>query len=334
MKRNIGLDLLKVLACFAIIVLHTTGPNNSFSLNYVYYLGGFAVPIFFMVNGCLLLNKKNINYNYTIKKIINILIVVFSWNFLLTLAMLILKKNFLNPFYLSFESMIQKGYFFQFWFFGTLIIIYLLLPLIFKYFQNFKFASTITIFFILISLMVDISSLYRSHNGYSIIQVNVVQTFRLWTWFAYYLLGGLLGKKQVKEYIISHVNMFVNLIIVILATIASIIYQSTIISNMYKISSVEYFYDNIFIIIWSTSLFILFNRNYFSQINNKIINLMSSNIMGVYILHITVINFIKHFCKCTNPISNILLILITFISSLIVSYIMSKTPIIKRLIKL
>ena len=62
--RNINLDLLKVLACVGVVLLHTTmgGFKDTGSWNllaYLYYLGTYSIPLFFMVNGYLLLGKRN-----------------------------------------------------------------------------------------------------------------------------------------------------------------------------------------------------------------------------------------------------------------------------------
>ena len=54
--RNINLDLIKVLACIGVVLLHTTmgGFKETGSWNlltYLYYLGTYSIPLFFMVNG-------------------------------------------------------------------------------------------------------------------------------------------------------------------------------------------------------------------------------------------------------------------------------------------
>ncbi|VPJ65392.1 repeating unit O-acetyltransferase WefK [Streptococcus pneumoniae] len=51
-NRNINLDLLKVLACVGVVLLHTTmgGFKETGSWNllaYLYYLGTYSIPLFF-----------------------------------------------------------------------------------------------------------------------------------------------------------------------------------------------------------------------------------------------------------------------------------------------
>ena len=95
-KRNIGIDLLKLIACILVITLHSLPPedlmvaNNVFNLS-LYYVGTLAIPVFFMSSGYFVLNKRSISYAYSFKRIKNILIVVFSWLMLYSLVILIVK---------------------------------------------------------------------------------------------------------------------------------------------------------------------------------------------------------------------------------------------------
>lgn len=115
-NRNISLDLLKVLACIGVVLLHTTmgGFKETGSWNllaYLYYLGTYSIPLFFMVNGYLLLGKKEITYPYILQKVKWILITVSSWNIIVWLF----KRDFaFNPIKKIVGSLLQKGYFFQF----------------------------------------------------------------------------------------------------------------------------------------------------------------------------------------------------------------------------
>lgn len=65
--KDINLDLLKVIACVGVVLLHTEmgGFKETGSWNfstYLYYLGTYSIPLFFIVNGYLLLGKKEITY--------------------------------------------------------------------------------------------------------------------------------------------------------------------------------------------------------------------------------------------------------------------------------
>ena len=338
LERNIGLDLLKIIACFAVVVLHVTGIVPIKSVGYslkttLYYIAGFAVPIFFMVNGYSLLNKTKLNYRYISKKILSILAVVFSWNVLEFIVKLVAEKKMTNPFYTSLSSLIQRDYFWQFWFFGALIIIYLLLPLIHKSFTKLKPALIITTVFVTICLSIDITSIVRSISGHSIVQSQVPQTFRLWTWLTYYFLGGLLGKKQVMDFVLKHLRMSFNWLIFIISLVIMSIYQ-------YKMSFVfmdvraESFYDNIFTFIYVISLFILVCRQDFSKYKTNLIQQISNNVMGIYIIHVTIMITMTHLYKFNTLFTNISLVFIVFLISLTASLIISKIQFANKMIKI
>lgn len=331
--RNLGLDLLKVLACFCVVSLHTVGTDISIINSIIYYISGCAVPIFFMVNGNLLLNKSNLNYKYVINKIKNILIIVFVWNIIISFVYFI-KGEYHNPFLDTIKSLLQKGYFYQFWFFGALIIIYSVLPIIYYIFRNKRNAITITYVFIGISIFIDLSSLISSYLGYPIIQSYFIQTFRIWTWFAYFLLGGLIGKEDIQTNIYEKISKKNNIIILLCMTVVVVTYQYNISRKLYNILNAEYFYDNILTFIWVLSIFIYVDRSNITFKNYKIFKIISLNIMGIYILHPSLISIINKFYGFNNSITNIILLLFIFAVCLFMSFIISKIPIINRLIKI
>ena len=103
----------------------------------VYYIGVFAIPLFFMVNGYLQLRKDEIKYSYCIKKIAKIIAIVLVWNIIIAIPYFVLKGESKNIILESIKNLfLQKGYYNHFWFLGTLIIIYLLLPVLVKLFNS------------------------------------------------------------------------------------------------------------------------------------------------------------------------------------------------------
>lgn len=92
-ERIIGLDFIKVIACFWVVALHTV--NASFSIvNFVIVsFGVSAIPFFIMVNGYLMFQKKEITYGYIGNKIFRILIVCFSWELLHAFAYFFIITN-------------------------------------------------------------------------------------------------------------------------------------------------------------------------------------------------------------------------------------------------
>lgn len=65
----------------------------------------------FLVNGYLILNKKEVTYTYTAKKILKILFLIVLWNLVYFLLKLVIKQQLENPIILVAESLIQEGFF-------------------------------------------------------------------------------------------------------------------------------------------------------------------------------------------------------------------------------
>lgn len=335
MKRNLSIDLLKVLACFSVVVLHVSGvvveSKSEYTLSHLlYYSACIAVPIFFMVNGYFLINKREINYGYILKKISNILIIVLSWNLLISIATFFVKGRLINPIYAAIMNLMQHGYFWQFWFFGALIIIYLLVPIINKCFKNIKKSIIFTFIMVCVCFSIDLINIFKSIKGESIVQMSVTQTFRLWTWFAYYLLGGLLGNDIIRNKIIKFISVKWNWVILISSLIASNLYQFNM-AKIYNSIYAEYFYDNILTFIYVVSLFILVLRYNFERLKTSIM-FISSNMIGIYILHVTIIKIISKLIGLEKPFVNTIVICIVFLGALFGSWIISKIPVIKKLI--
>ena len=69
-KRETWLDFIKIMASFLVVILHTVcyGVRDKVSSPalLIYYIGTFAIPLFWMVNGYLEL-KREVRYKYVCK---------------------------------------------------------------------------------------------------------------------------------------------------------------------------------------------------------------------------------------------------------------------------
>ena len=162
-ERNINIDLIKSIACLGILGLHCIG-----YVNYtLYYICTFAVPSFFMVNGFLMFSKKEITLKYCGFKALSVLKIVILWNIIISVPMMILKHKFINPLEQIYKSLIQQGYLWHFWFFGTLIILYLLLYPLHKLVFSKRFGLSIHIVLCVVLFVLCIcNTLYSYTNHY------------------------------------------------------------------------------------------------------------------------------------------------------------------------
>lgn len=329
-NRNINLDLLKVLACVGVVLLHTTmgGFKETGSWNllaYLYYLGTYSIPLFFMVNGYLLLGKREITYLYILQKVKWILITVSSWSFIVWLF----KRDFTtNPIKKIVGSLIQRGYFFQFWFFGALILIYLCLPIL-RQFLNSKRSYLYSLSLLMtIGLIFELSNILLQMP----IQTYVIQTFRLWTWFFYYLLGGYIAQFTIEE-IESRFKNWMKIVSILLLLISPIILffiAKTIYHNLFA----EYFCDTLFVKVSTLGIFLTILMLTLNESRRESIVSLSNQTMGVFIIHTYIMKVWEKVLGFNFVGAYLLFALFTLSVSFIIVGMLMKIPYFNRIVKL
>ncbi|WP_125768045.1 acyltransferase [Lapidilactobacillus wuchangensis] len=339
-KRIISIDVIKSLACLFVIFLHCSSlffyknnmvVKNTLPSQIIYYIGTAAVPLFFMANGFFLINRKRITIEYVLRKIYAILVPVFFWNAIIYLIYFVLgrKKSYFS---ILWGSLIQKSFFYQFWFLGTLILLLCLAPFLNRLLKkSFHSFVGLLVGFVIICFSLDLYSHLVLHFP---VQSNVIQTFRLWTWIAYYMIGGVIGYLYFHNKFDIKLEKNRSVGVLILATICMIIYSvlnQKFIHNIYA----EYNYDNMLIMLWISILFItILNIKYKSELFSKFIELISANSMGIFILHIPILKIVVHFISTTGIINNILVIIIVFVTSLCISIVISKIRFLSKTVKM
>ena len=328
--RNINLDLLKVLACVGVVLLHTAmgGFKETGSWNfstYLYYLGTYSIPLFFMVNGYLLLGKREITYSYILQKVKWILITVSSWTFIVWVFKRDFTENLIKKIV---GSLIQKGYFFQFWFFGTLILIYICLPIL-KKFLNSKRR-----YFYILSLLVVIGLIFELANIVlqMPIQTYVIQTFRLWTWFFYYVLGGYIAQFTMKE-LKSRFKNWMKIVSILLFLISPLI-LFFIAKTAYHNLFAEYFYDTLFVKVSTLGIFLTILTLTLNENRNEWIVSLSNQTMGVFIIHTYIMKVWEKLFGFNFVGAYLLFALFTLSVSFIIVGMLMKIPYFNRVVKL
>lgn len=328
--RNIGLDLLKVFSCVGVIALHSsiTGFNlDNFNISaYIYYLGTYSIPLFFMVNGYFLLNKRDLSMKYIRNKIMAILYVVFFWNMLIW----VLKADFYsNPIRKTLGSLLQRGYFYQFWFFGALILIYLLLPIIRKILKRNNGYIILLLVLTIIGIFIEIINTFILHEP---LQQYIPQTFRIWTWLFYYIMGGFLGEINIRKIEINNISKGVIILLLFLSPFILFYISKNIYHNIYA----EYFYDSILIKVLSIGLFIIFVKkgDGCGFRYSKLVTEASSLIMGVFIIHTYILEIVWKYIDNKIWYNAVIAFIFTLSLSFIVSRVIWKIKKIRIFLKI
>lgn len=332
-ERVIGLDFIKVIACYLVVALHTVNVNLSIINFLIISLSVFAIPAFIMVNGYLMFQKATITYSYIRNKILRILIVCFSWEALHALSYFFYYhkfRNFIESFLLDF---IQQGLFFHFWFMGTLIILYLILPFLHRLYQKNE-KMYISILIALGGVCAGISLLMTISKNQ--IVLGVPQSLRLWVWVLYYMLGGIIAKKKMSiQSLVKKYSLIMKITIVTIAILLLVGWQWVIGNLVMKHYVLETFYGSVPVIILVTILFLSMLEVRVKW--NKEIVYLSRLTMGVYIIHPFILAVLRKFVPefvSGNVGMNLLFWISTVIISGVITSIGGRIPIVRELFRL
>ena len=129
--REQYIDAIKVFALLMVFLLHTqrgvevTDPCHNFVL---FYGARCAMPLFFMVNGALILNKDTFTWEYYKVKVLNILRLLVLWGGVTFLYFLILVPvGWRQALKEGVKAILGYQWVINTWFFMTFIIIYTIL---------------------------------------------------------------------------------------------------------------------------------------------------------------------------------------------------------------
>jgi len=343
-KRLYHYDLVRIIAIFSVIVVHTSGsfyralsPVTSFNwqVSNIYSTSGkFSICIFMMVSGMLFLNpKKSITIYDLFRK--NILRIVTSFIFwaiayaLFGLYIKILMKGFSTGLLHEFFIDVVRGNY-HMWFCYMIIGIYLIVPFIrlissdenlMKYFLilSIIFVSTIPV----LQLFPDVVS-----EPISIVVTQLRLNFVL-GWVGIFILGYYLSYCNItkKTEIISYILGTLSLITTIVLNGLLSIRNGENYEGLYDLT-------NINILLTAVAVFIFFrlrvSKVEFSERSKKLILLLSECSFGVYFIHVFLIIMFQQYALDKMLYNAAIAVPVLsagiFIVSAIVIYIFRKIP--------
>lgn len=330
-NRMVGIDFIKLMACMGVIGLHTFQLGESSGNRILFFLAGYSIPLFFMVNGFLLLGKEKLNYTYLKNKGRNIIILVFLWNLVWALYKFFCKGEIHNPILESLKNLfLQQGNFSIFWFFGALLLVYLLAPFLQELIRRNQGRPLMAVL-LESCILIDILSVFCTLKTGRPLQSYIPQAFRMWTWLFYFTLGGCIANGYFKKYCALASGTKAGFLLV--SVWANIFYQYFIGYRIIGIRMTEYFYDNIFMIIEVFCLFAAVKQYRFRN-SAALILWLASGLTGVYVLHMTLISHMSGIYDFENVFLNVLSLPIIFTACFLAGKLMEKIPFLNRMLKI
>lgn len=318
-QRNQAIDLLKIIAMLGVISLHCNMDRLDNPVAFVLSrIAGISVPLFFMVSGFLLIEKDG-SWRYSIRKIWGIVRFVFICSFIFWLVHVIHHRQIdILLFQVLFNSFIQKGPFWMFWYFGAMCLLYILLPLIKwgdKHIDH--FLPKMILLLVCLDFIVFIMT-FSFRWEYS-----VIQSFRIWNWLTYFSFGAIIHKYQVIDRRITP-----------LVVVSMLLFVGFVYFCQSAIDGIEYFFTSPLCMIYASLLFILVVSH--QIIHNRYITLLSDLFLPVYTTHYFVIKawhwaVDAQYAGLVTPLVDFLAISLL---SLSLSFIIMRVPLSKQIFRI
>jgi len=347
-KRIYYLDVLRTIACIAVIMIHSSATltikcevnSTNFEIGNVWdALGRIGVPLFVMISGALMLDK---NYNCSkekMKKHIARMIEFFMfWSILYCIIYEILIPKFINHDSIKINKVITeliKGHY-HLWFIYLIIGVYLIVPLLRLWVKDenkkyVKYFIILSIFFVyIIKYVVTIGknfseSFVKINDFYD----NSFQLKYIGGYTAYFLLGWYLNNYDLKHKKCIYILGILGLLVSIIGT--------SILSSIAN-KSVDLF-DNlgINVLAQSVAVFVFIKDKFKEKENeNKVVKSISKHSLGIYAMHPAFITVIYKIFEISN-INNALICIpiafaVVFLGSYLGTYIFSKIPGLRKVV--
>ncbi len=353
------LDIIKIIAIICVCSYHFSmagDVNFSENLNmsvlitrFIFGINSIGVPLFFMVNGALLLNRE-INIKRHIRTMIIMLTQYYAWR-LITIFVLAYSNT--GGFKILEEHNLLKAVFLfgqipgidfgHLWFIPTLLCIYLIIPCYNRVFckineneNKYLISFSLVALYILCFACKDITIIFRKYHIdlTPLSQLNPFQGL-CGSMLFYFLLGGLLHRESISEKI-SKV-LFLTFILGAIILLFEWYLESLALATTWD--SVFNGYQTTATIIMASSVFLLSKRVPNAIVEEtpllrNIVLFLGGNTLSVYYIHCLIgYAFFGHINRPLpyNLGANLIKAIILVILCSLIGEIMKKVPLLRRL---
>jgi len=329
MKRVYYLDFLRSFAIISVVFMHSVSPyirniesTNWYLFNFLDSIVRYSVPIFIMISGALLLNKKDLILRIFIKKRFSrILIPTIFWS----IIYLLIYKSF--EFNLTtIKIILSTPVYYHLWFMYMLISLYIAYPLMWGFIKQsnrYIIAYILLAWFLIVSIEPALHKFYGIHIG--------IRNEVLTNYMGYFILGYFLSTYNFSFRFSKIVYAILSILLIYLTAFG------TELLSQNKLNL--YFYGNISpnVIILSTTVYLFFKEVPFNKMYIKfpylamIITNLSYASLGIYLLHPIILNFIRNNIYFSSLFQfSFLQIIISWIGTTVLSFLIihlvRKTP--------
>lgn len=339
-KRIDWLDSLRAVAIIGVVLIHTSTPtvNMAFGIDMFHWWVGnvfasatrFAVPLFLMISGAVLLSHEYDVKTFYKKRYTRILYPFLFW----AVAYFVFRyftfsgnqptgiKDILNW---SFKLFLNEGISKHFWYVYMVLFLYIITPIMGAYVRKLKPGMLI---FLLAAWVLVCSILKDMNINMYAWNVNLFPKFINYAIYSGYMVLGY----YLYNFVYVSRNIRLSAWILYLVTViiaACMVYISSKTAGKLNLSIYHYYSLNS--IIQSVAIFIAFKE---TQIPNKTLaaarNVISDYSYGIYLIHIMILGLLYRqgiSWRLTSPIVSIpLVVLLTILISMAIIFLLRKIP--------
>lgn len=338
-NRVYYLDMLKIIACFAVVMIHTTAENwytqeitTHWLINNAYNaMSKWAVPLFVMVSGALFLSKDIPLKKLFTKYILKMLILLFVWGMLYWCFAA--KSISIEVLIDSLKKILSGKVYSHLWYLFMLIGLYLITPIIRGFVKNADRTVLFYSIFLLFAIQVilpyftsDIASLSTFIKAFKISPLS--------EYLLYYLAGYYISSFEIKKWkriVLYSVAFSVMTAMVIISNVVSLRQGSA-----YSICG--YFSIGVSLTAFAMFLFFKHAEDFIGRTKVKnVVSFIAPLTFGIYLLHFSVIKVFTQFGIHSNMINPIIgapvSAFLVFIVSGIIVFLFLKIPVVKKLVQ-
>lgn len=215
-NRLLSIDVLRITASFFVVMIHTAAlgfytedPHSSqwMAKNFYDSYAQMAVPVFFMISGASVLQKKEITVSYSLKKILRFLLLWLFFYLFYRCAEVGFKNVLQDPMKLILKITSSYSPKYHLWYLIDLSLIYFLLPFIHNNVKDRKLIHYYIILFLTFSVILTtisrssfVSPVIKAYlNPYRNLQCVGYMGYFIMGW---YLITFLLDKIEKKKLLI------------------------------------------------------------------------------------------------------------------------------------
>lgn len=277
--RNQSIDLVKIIAMFGVMALHTcVGKADELSGFLLSRTFGLSMPLFFMVSGYLM-QGRDVDWKYSVRKVWGILrftfIICFAYWFVHSIRHG-LDLHLFSEIWLG--SFVQQGPFYVFWYFGSMMLLYIFLP----YYNKMEMNTALFYPKMIAVLLGVVFCTFMADYIFGFEKLYVAQTFRLWYWLLFFTFGQLLKHLNRGG---QKIHISFGYVLFFYITLMFFVWVSRTYQN-----GIEYFFGANLMMLYALSMFV-----YISQIqikSSRLITELSVCFLPVYAIHNFVIAYV------------------------------------------